>query len=218
MKRGVLVWLFTIFMLLLLTVLGLFLVRPMVRERQRQAYMECLLASMERGEHRITLPRIPTVSGAENAFLELGLTASTNEAGEIIACAVLEIPSIDLKMPVAEGTDTYALRVAAVRCPNSAAIGSMGTCVICGHSMKSSQWQLNRLNELKVGDELTVCNISGDRSLYVVRKSEVIKQEDMPDVLKAHSENAELILVSDLPAGVGSHCLLVYANLDTSVG
>ena len=47
---------------------------------------------------------------------------------------IIEIPSIDIRYPVMEGTSVDVLNVGIGHIPETAGIGESGNCVLCGHN------------------------------------------------------------------------------------
>lgn len=211
---------FVMFVLLAALAVGLFVIRPAVFDRQRQNAEEELLRLIESGQMEIEAVSAPAVSGENSVFQELGLqdTCQTDEAFSVSGCGILSIPSIELKMPLASGTDSCVLRVAAGWYPESAEIGGAGNCVIIGHHLNRFGRHFNRLDELKKGDSITVQNRAGEAFDYIVTGSVVIKPEELLQRISEYDTGCNLTLVTDRGSGTGSHRLVIYAELDTSVG
>ena len=220
MRRKAIIILFVILLLLAAVAGGLFLARPTIIDRQRQASEAELLSLIESGQLQIKIPDIPPMEGEEEEFSELEYDVPVQDAEpvEITGYGVISIPAIDLKMPVVNGADSYSIRAAAGWYPESAEMGGAGNCVIFGHRMSGYGRHFNRLDELKEGDHITLYNADGESFTYTVTGSEVIKPDILMDTLLEHNEGFSLTLVTCTPTGVGSHRLLVYAAMDTSVG
>ena len=119
-------------------------------------------------------------------------------------------------MPLVKGADSYSLRAAIGWWPQSAAMGSAGNCALFGLRMVTYGRHFNRLDELKAGDEVLLYPLEGEEYRYIVTGSETIEPSALVDKLYEHSEGFQLTLVTCTPTGVGSHRLLVYAELDDS--
>lgn len=220
MKRNVIITMFGMLLLLIAAAGGLFLARPQVIDLQRQASEETLLSLIESGQIHIEAFSAPAMEGEETVFAELGYGAPMGEAEtiELTGYGVISIPSIELKMPLVEGAGGNSLRAAAGWYPESAEMGSEGNCVIVGHRMSGYGRHFNRLDELKAGQQITLYNAQGEYFHYIVTGSEVIKADVLLDTLLKHHEGCNLTLITYTPSRVGTHRLLVYAELDTSVG
>lgn len=233
-KRRIFKVLVVLLLLLIAAAGGLILARPKVIDQQRQDVEQELITRIERGETNISGLILPKVEGEEPEFVELpefpevsnsADAASVEELEapdteevpiEIIGYGLLEIPSIDLKMAVVQGADSYSIRAAAGWLPESAQIGGPGNCVIFGHRMRDYGRHFNRLDELSEGDSIILTDASGDRYTYTVTGSEVIWPESLMPTLRAHSEGFGLTLVTCTPVAVCTQRLLVYAVLDTT--
>ena len=222
-----------ILLLLISSAGGKILARPKVIDQQRQDVEQELITRIERGETDISGLTLPEVEGEEPEFVELPELPETPESDdfaeeaagepvaeetpiEIIGYGLLEIPSIDLKMAVVQGADSYSIRAAAGWLPESAEIGGAGNCVIFGHRMREYGRHFNRLDELAEGDSIILTDSSGERYTYTVTDSEVIWPESLMPTLRAHSEGFGLTLVTCTPVAVCTQRLLVYAVLDTT--
>lgn len=221
MKRRLVIMIMTVILLLLAAAAGvLFLVRPSVIDMQRRAAEDQLIALIEEGHTQIEAIPVPAMEGEEAEFPEMeeqpAIAIPELDPGEIKGYGIILIPSIDLKMPLVQGADSYSLRAAAGWYPESAEMGEAGNCVIFGHRMTGYGRHFNRLDELKAGDSIFLYNMDGDRFAYVVADSEVIEPGVLMDTLREHNEGFNLTLVTCTPTGVCSHRLMVYAELNTS--
>ena len=220
MRRKLIITMFVILLLLVAAAGGHFLARPSIIDMQRQASEEELLNLIQSGQTQIEVFPVPAMEGEEVEFAELQYDVSETEVEliEVTGYGVISIPSIELEMPLVKGADSYSLRAAAGCYPESAEMGAAGNCVIFGHRMSGYGRHFNRLDELKKGDQITLYNANGEHFTYTVIGSEVIKPDVLMDTLLEHNEGFSLTLVTCTPTGVGSHRLLVYAQMDTSVG
>ena len=218
MRRRVILILLMVFFLLSVAAAGaLFLMRPSVVDMQRRAAEDQLIEQIEAGQTQIEAISAPAVEGEETEFSELEEQAIAAipelDPGEIKGYGIIEIPAIDLKMPLVQGADRYSLRAAAGWYPESAEMGNAGNCVIFGHRMTGYGRHFNRLNELKAGDNIFLYHTNGNCFAYTVTDSEIIEPGILMDTLRDHNEGFSLTLVTCTPTGIGSHRLMVYANL-----
>ena len=128
-------------------------------------------------------------------------------------CGLLSIPAIELEMAVVQGADSVSLRAAAGWLPESAPIGEAGNCVIFGHRMYEYGRHFNRLDELEAGDSIVLYNALGECFTYEVTGKETVEPSKLMDSLAENNEGFCLTLVTCTPTGVGSHRLLVRAEL-----
>lgn len=218
MRKNLIIVLCVVFVLLSMAVAALILVRPMVLDSRRRDFQHLLLREIQAGNDTTVLPGIPAVAGEGAAFGELSLGPADETQAIIQGCGVLRIPDLDLCVPVSQGPDRYALRAGAVWDCQSAAFGDAEVCTIFGYRLSDSQWPLNCLDEVKEGDEITLSSMDGTDTVYTVLRCEVTGARDAAGKMAAFQEEQGLILVSDLPAGLRSHRLLIFAAVDTSVG
>ena len=78
------------------------------------------------------------------------------EEKEAAPLALLEIPKIDLKLPVFVGSSRDDLRYGAVLLEDWVGIGEEGNAVITAHRAHSYGHLFNRLDELEAGDKIAV--------------------------------------------------------------
>lgn len=208
-KRRAVTVLLAIFLLLAAMAGGLLIMQPQLKNIMRNQAQEDLLEQIDDGKAVIELPNVPEVENDN--------TTGGNEDIQIISYGTIEIPSINLRMPLAKGADEQSLRVAAGWYPNSAEVGGAGNAVILGHRMTGYGVQFNRLDEVTAGDCIIITNTRSEVFTYVVTGTEVILPDNLMNTLAAHNDGFTLTLVTCTPTGVGSHRLLVYASLADTV-
>ena len=76
-----------------------------------------------------------------------------------------EIPSLDIKVPVLEGTDNKALQVSAGHFEGTGALGKGNYC-IAGHNSTIYAEIFNDLDRIKIGDEMYLVDIDENRTRY----------------------------------------------------
>lgn len=76
-----------------------------------------------------------------------------------------EIPSLDIKVPVLEGTDNKALQVSAGHFEGTGALGKGNYC-IAGHNSTIYAEIFNDLDQIKIGDEMYLVDIDENRTRY----------------------------------------------------
>lgn len=125
---------------------------------------------------------------------------------------VLLIPKIDVKMLIMDGVDDDTLRVAAGRLPYTDDLDEVGNCVLAGHRSYTFGKYLNRLNELEIGDQITVQ--TKDKTLnYTIYKKLIIEPDDF-SIIKGNGTDKILTVFTCDPPGIGSHRLVVHAKQD----
>ena len=81
------------------------------------------------------------------------------EEGGIIG--IIEIPSIDIRYPVMEGTGVAVLNAGIGHIPETARIGESGNCVLCGHNGSRYGTFFTPLNQISIGDDVTIIDKNG---------------------------------------------------------
>lgn len=123
--------------------------------------------------------------------------------------AILEIPEIDLELPIYRGTEEETLQKGVGHISESdLPVGGESThSLLAGHRGLPNALLFTRLNELEVGDEFVI-NLSGIRHIYVVCEILVIKPEDTSGL--GVQEGRDLIsLITCTPYGINTHRLVV---------
>ncbi|MFC0332729.1 class D sortase [Paenibacillus sepulcri] len=92
--------------------------------------------------------------------------------------AVIEIGSIDVKLPVLEGATTQNMKYAAVHLTETAALGDIGNAALAAHRAHTKGRLFNRLGEVKMGDKITI-RVKDKVMAYTVFKISVVKPTDL---------------------------------------
>lgn len=124
----------------------------------------------------------------------------------------LEIPAIDVKLPVYHGeTDSVLSKGAGHLEHTSFPIGGESThACISAHCGYPTQKFFDDLDELENGDEIYICVLN--RTLkYTVTDTDVVEPDDSSKLQVVQGEDL-LTLVTCTPYGINSHRLLVHAE------
>lgn len=76
-----------------------------------------------------------------------------------------EIPRLDIKVPVLEGTDSKKLQVSAGHFEGTGGLGKGNYC-ICGHNSTIYAEIFNDLDQIKIGDEMYLVDTDQNRTRY----------------------------------------------------
>lgn len=118
--------------------------------------------------------------------------AALLSSGDVIG--LIEIEALDLKYPVVEGADSKQLAYGIGHIPDTAAIGSIGNCVLAGHRGSRYGTYFKYLNRLSEGDTVKVTDKEGNMYLYEVVSWEVVGPYD--NSVKAQGEERSLTLLT----------------------
>lgn len=118
--------------------------------------------------------------------------AALLSSGDVIG--LIEIEALELKYPVVEGADSKQLAYGIGHIPDTAAIGSIGNCVLAGHRGSRYGTYFKYLNRLSAGDTVKVMDKEGNVYLYEVVSWEVVGPYD--NSVKAQGVETELNLLT----------------------
>lgn len=135
----------------------------------------------------------------------------TNSDDDIEGIGILEIPKINLKVVIGEGADLETLKYAVGHFKGTALPGEMGNFCVAGHRSYVFGEYFNRLNELKIGDEVIIKTVKGEFK-YKVYSTEVVLPSQV-EVLN-QTKDATMTLITCTPIHVGTHRLIVKARLE----
>ena len=123
--------------------------------------------------------------------------------------ATLEVPALNLELPVYYGTDSDTLEHGVgVLEISSLPVGGAGThTVLCGHSGLSSAKLFSDLEQLEVGDQFYI-EVLGERLAYEVDQISTVLPEDLSQ-LSIDPQADYCTLLTCTPYGVNTHRLLV---------
>ena len=123
--------------------------------------------------------------------------------------AYIEIPKIDVYLPVYHGTDKKTLEKGIGHLQNTSfPIGGKGThCVLSGHSGLPSAMLFTNLDQMKKGNKFYI-HVLDEVLAYKVDQIKVVEPEDI-SLLKIDPDEDYVTLVTCTPFGKNTHRLLV---------
>lgn len=86
-------------------------------------------------------------------------------------CITLEIPNLNIKVPILEGTNKETLSVAAGHFQNTGSLGHGNYC-IAGHNSTIYAEIFNDLDQIQIGDEMYLVDTDKNRTRYTYVVSE----------------------------------------------
>lgn len=121
----------------------------------------------------------------------------------------IEIPSINVSLPIYHGTDEGILQVAVGHLEwSSLPTGGAGNhCVISGHRGLPSAQLFTDLDDLRVGDMFMI-RVLDELMTYEVDRILIVDPEDVDDLVIVEGQDL-VTLVTCTPYGINSHRLLV---------
>lgn len=123
--------------------------------------------------------------------------------------AYIEIPKIDVNLPIYHSVDSAVLQVAVGHLEGSSLpIGGEGVhTVLSGHRGLTSAKLFTHLDELEIGDEFSI-SVLGETLNYTIDNIDTVLPEEM-DGLAIEEGKDYCTLVTCTPYGVNTHRLLV---------
>jgi sortase A len=208
------IWLLALGILLLLV--GVFFAfRPMIKNKIYDKKQGEILSLIEDGHSEI-LVNIKSNDEVDYYDLDDEEEAEISDETEVInsvnGIGILEIESIDLKLPVVEGATKATLKVALGHVSESAPISEVGNCIIAGHRKYEYGLMFNRLDEVEVGDVIKYTMVDGTNYAYKVYTTTVILPNDNA-LFDFDDGQKKLTLLTCTPIKKATHRLLVQASL-----
>lgn len=207
----------------LFIVLGLaILVTPALQEWKADREQEKLLAVAEQAKERNDLAEVTELAaGYERVSRLLGEEANeprtvkpepfTPGADGKTPIATIEIPAIDLKLPVLEGATKANMKYAAAHMTETSPLGETGNAAIAAHRARTKGRLFNRLNEVNIGDQIDIDAETG-RFVYEVYEISVVEPTDV-SVLEPKGDDRILTLITCEPLKNPTHRLIIHAKL-----
>jgi len=127
------------------------------------------------------------------------------------AIGIISIKKIDLKLPILEGATNENMKFAAAHVKETSAIGEVGNAAVAAHRARTKGRLFNRLNEMKVGDEIVV-QAGGKTLNYTVYEISRVEPTDV-SVLGRNSRDRILTLITCDPLVNPTHRLIVKAKI-----
>ena len=129
----------------------------------------------------------------------------------VTGIGILEIPSIELKMPVSYGASETSLKVSAGWVSQTSSIGGFGNAVIAGHRNYAYGSHFNRLGELSSGDSIQYTPTEGETVQFIVTDTLDVLPGD-PAAFEQPEDVQMLTLYTCTPIHAATHRLLVRAT------
>lgn len=123
---------------------------------------------------------------------------------------IISIPKIELNVALSEGIDAITLKYAVGHFVGTPMPGVKGNFCVAGHRSYAYNEYFNRLDELGIGDKITVTTVDGEFT-YEVYESKVVKPEET-SVLD-NTKNSEITLVTCTPIRLATHRLIVKGRM-----
>lgn len=193
-----------IFIFMGLSIIGSALFMRYSANRQQQAMLEAF---------EKTIQKVDEDLGNENAqSSEIEASPNAKPPSEDVnaAIGIIKIPKIDLKVAVGEGIDNNTLKYAVGHFEGTAMPGEKGNFAVAGHRSYTYSEYFNRLDELDIGDDITVKTKKGEFT-YRVYEKKVVEPTEVSVLDK--TKDATITLVTCTPIRVATHRLIIKGKL-----
>ncbi|WP_310550675.1 class D sortase [Paenibacillus glufosinatiresistens] len=137
--------------------------------------------------------------------------ASPEAASEEHAIGVIEIPSIEVKLPILEGATKANMKHAAAHVAGTAPLGESGNSAVAAHRAHTKGRLFNRLGEVKIGDSIVV-KARGQIYSYKVVEIRRVLPTDLR-VLEDRGQDSMLTLITCDPMINPTHRLIIHAKM-----
>lgn len=135
-------------------------------------------------------------------------TTHTPVEGELLG--TLQIPKIDLLLPIVEGAGRSQLKIAAGHLTGTEPIGTKGNAAIAAHRSYTYGRQFNRLNEVTIGDQMSI-DTKGKKITYTVFDKRIVAPSDT-SVLQSKGNQGMITLITCEPMKHTTKRLIVQAR------
>jgi LPXTG-site transpeptidase (sortase) family protein len=127
---------------------------------------------------------------------------------------ILDIPGIELHVPIWETTNSDTLRYGVGHYVNSVNPGSVGNCTITGHHMLKYGSIFNRLEEVQIGDIINITDLRGHQYTYFVDELLVVSAEEMMNYVNGGiTDTRQVTLITCVYTEQGKMRLLVIGHI-----
>lgn len=137
--------------------------------------------------------------------------AVSQTLNDLEVLGMLSIPKIEVDLLFTEGVTKEALKYAVGHMPGTAMPGEVGNCAVAGHRSYTFGAYFNRLDELEVGDEITV-SIGSETYTYRVYESFLVEPSEVW-VTEPVEDRKVITLITCHPVVAATHRLIVRGEL-----
>lgn len=123
---------------------------------------------------------------------------------------VLKIEKINLSLPILEGATERNLLIGAAKVKGTSVIGEIGNTALAGHRSQTFGRFFNRLDELEIGDSISIETPNGTYQ-YEIYKKYIVEPDDV-SVLNRNRKDKILTLITCTPINTATHRLIIHAK------
>lgn len=156
----------------------------------------------------------PSAGNADTTGTAGGIAAKPSAKTQNVL-GIIKIDKIKIKYPIVEGVKPGNISRAIGHIPGTAGLGQPGNCALAGHRNYTFGRFFNRLDEVKVGDSISITTKKAEFR-YKVYEKLVVKPDDV-SVLKGDKDDTVLTLITCTPIYVATHRLILHAKLEEKI-
>ncbi|MFG6115254.1 class D sortase [Halobacillus sp. MO56] len=193
-----------------------FLLYPTIENHYTSNQQSQMLEALEKTQPEIDTNEMIESYQNVNQILEAGERESSQQkqsqqVSEDPLIGSIEIPTIDLKLPLLEGAGMDNLEYAVGHMSETAQVGEIGNAALAGHRGYSYGRLFNRLDEVKEGQDVKVAN-KNETFTYRVTETLLVLPTDL-SVLEQPTDKSMVTLITCHPIKDPTHRLIVQAEL-----
>ncbi len=147
----------------------------------------------------------------QSSYIEEPKNAQNNKNIPKDIIGILEIPKINLKVAIQEGTDEETLNYAVGHFKESVMPGEIGNFAVAGHRNYTYNKFFSNLDKLEGGDKIKMTT-KDDIYTYTVSSLEVVTP-DKVEVLNSKNNEKNITLITCTPKYLGTHRLIIKGKI-----
>lgn len=177
---------------------------------QLQSFMQISNEALEDGKNEKNVQEQDVQGTFHNESIDQ-VDAVTQTPNGLEVLGILSIPKINIDLLFTEGVTKEALKYAVGHMPGTAMPGEVGNCAVAGHRSYTFGEYFNRLDELEVGDEITV-RIGSETYTYRIYESFLVEPSEVW-VTEPVEDRKIITLITCHPVVKATHRLIVRGEL-----
>ncbi len=146
-------------------------------------------------------------AGTQNITID----SKKETAKKIAPIGIIAIDKINLKLPILEGASEQNMKSSAVHITETSPIGEVGNAALAAHRARSKGRLFNQLDELEIGDTITI-TVGKDEYVYTVFNVSIVEPTDV-SVLNRNNKDKVLTLITCDPIENATHRLIIHAKM-----
>lgn len=151
------------------------------------------------------------IEGVKQVIVTANSPSPSKTANGVEVIGFIMIPKIDVTVMLVEGIGKQALKFAVGHMPGTGMPGEVGNAAIAGHRSYTFGEYFNRLDEVEIGDELSI-TIGKEQYTYRVYESFLVEPTEI-SVIESQGDKKVVTLITCHPVVKATHRLIVRGEL-----